>query len=995
MAVENRVYYSMRQAREELLELVCAATAQGRRAIVIASDYNQTIELKRFLAARGAGFGVAVSTFDGWLRDLWGLYGDGASIVSGLERSLHLWQAAKAELGGGAGADASADAGAGDPGLLPTPGCVKLLERITREGYAAARESDMANGAFGQVAAVLRRYGGSLAERGLIEPTQACEALSQLDVLNNAIVVVLDVPLTLLQRRFIEDAQAYVLEVLWETEGVADRPEELCRLQRELLSPRFDDPIVAEGHVRFALPSGSYAAYRLVLDELQAWFEEHGDTRVAIATPWPLAWFEWLAPKLAKEGVASTVSAVRRFDETRFGSAWCALLDFANQGDARRDLPAVDVSAPAEEAGAELAATGGLDARLAGDFALSAFSAIPAYMARVADSRFRGWRAQTVDDAFTDLTAFADEDHRDIAAAFAEGDFERALQAELNWIAAQRRWPDALRTEALSAVACAQRVHAEGRALGLEAETLSQALASRQLRTELHMPAEPVDDSGASADSSTMFLTLADLAVKPAGSFDCVVFTDFTAEAYPLSDDHDAADALLDAWGTGPAALQEAGAFRSGTQRMQKAFSSALATARERVVLCRSVNDREGEQERPSALFEEVVDCYRRDPQNPDEIDETTGLTESLAHFAALRGEQDTVGDIAGHDAPELTRRIPLYPTGAVAPAARSRILLPRILKKGAVADEPCLSPSAIESYLECPHLWFARRRLRLDTVDADFGGLAFGNFAHHVLERLHCELRERGMRRVTVQNAEEAVALMNVLFDKCLAAEQGRFQKDALIPCNELERLEVEQLRHKLAALVRREALFLPDFVPLGEEMSFGEADGGFSYAGVRVNGKVDRIDVDSFGRAVVIDYKGSVDKRYAFRQSEDDEAVLPRKMQTLIYAQMVRRTMGLVPVGALYLSYGKDEGVFGLFDRTVLDGKADLLGMSPEMCGTDRFLEALDAAEEEVQERIERLLAGDIAPAAQDEKTCKYCPVGMCDHREALVAAKQGGAN
>ena len=249
------------------------------------------------------------------------------------------------------------------------------------------------------------------------------------------------------------------------------------------------------------------------------------------------------------------------------------------------------------------------------------------------------------------------------------------------------------------------------------------------------------------------------------------------------------------------------------------------------------------------------------------------------------------------------------------------------------------------------------------------------------------------GQRRVDEGNVEDAVALMNSIFDDRFACEQVRFAKDALIPLDELERLEVEQLRRRLEALVRREARLLPDFAPLGEEIGFGEGDDEFVYAGVHVAGKVDRIDVDAYGRAVVIDYKGSVGREYAFRRAEDDGTVLPRKMQTLIYAQMARRKLGLIPVGAIYLSYGKDGAVRGLFDRTVLDGEGDLLGMDPKTCGTSDFAQALDAAEAEVERRIARLLAGEIPPAAADLKACEYCPVGLCERRDELAAAASGG--
>lgn len=969
MSLNWATYRSRRDAEAELLRLAREARARGKRPTVVVRSYEEEVRAKHLLAEAGAGFGVAVMTFDGWVADLWELFGDGRVLVTPLQRAVLMRRALE-------------DAASEDPDAFPlacTPGYAKLLARAASEGFAAAQMAAMSGMGEGERAATetVLRYGRALAERGLVESTEACEALADGGALEGACAAVFDTCLTELQLRFLDRAETHVLEIVWEAEGSPERPKELGRLQRELFDPNFDDPIQAEGHVRFAFPSGRYAAARLAADELLAWFDGHPDTCVALAAPDPCSWFDKMAPRLRREGIRCAISGARPFGQTPFGSAWCALLRFATQGSSA-ECGTIDK-------------TGTAGTRLAGDFALSPFSALSSRMARVADSRFRKCRAQTVDDALTDLTAFADDEHRDIVSAFADGRFADALAAERDWVLAQRAWPAADRDSALAAIGCAQRVHEAAADAELSPTALAEVLEAQPVGIAKEMPVDAA--SAPSSRCAVEFLEMRDLAQKEASSYDCVMLVDLTASAYPLSDERDAADALLDLWDAGPAALERRGAFRTRSHAMQKEYSAALATAGERILVSRPLNTVEGDEERPSALFEELVDCYRRDPQNAEEVDPSTGLAPSLAAYASQLGEEDADANLACAPEAPLVRRIPLRPTGAIDPVSRSLILLPRIFSKGVVSAEPYLSPSAIESYLECPYLWFARRRLRLDTVDADFGGLAFGNFAHGVLERLHARLRRTGQHRVTAGNVEDAVALMNSIFDERFACEQVRFGKDALIPLNELERLEVEQLRRRLEGLVRREADLLPDFAPLGEEIPFGEGDDEFIYAGVHVAGKVDRIDVDAYGRAVVIDYKGSVGREYAFRGSEDDGTVLPRKMQTLIYAQMARRKLGLVPVGAIYLSYGKDGQVRGLFDRTVLDGDRDLMGMDPKTCGTSDFAGVLDAAEAEVEHRIARLLAGEVPPAAADLKACEYCPVGLCDRRDELVAAASSG--
>lgn len=953
---------------EALLAALSDARVQALRPVVIVGSYDETVRVKHLLARAGAGFGVAVETFDGWVEDLWELFGDGRALVASLQRRVLLRRALE---------DRKSAAEDGASALSCTSGYARLLERAARECFAAAGLCEGMSPAEQAATRVVLDYGALLAQRQLVEQTEACRLLLRSGALEGTAVVVLDVPLSELQLRFLEGARTRVLELSWEEEAAPGAPEELSRLQRALFAPDFENPVLPEGHVRFAFPEGEYAAPRLIAHQIESWFDEHPGTRVALAAPDSRFWFERLAPRLANGGVTCGLDGAMPFGKTLFGSAWCALLRFAAQG-AREET---------------------LDVRLACDFALSAFSGLSPRMARVADSRFRGSRAQTVDDAFTDLAAFADEDHRDIAAAFAEGDYLGALSAERDWVASRAGWPSCLRDGSLAAISCAERVHAAASDAGLSLASLIEVLetvpvdASAQLAAGVEGAASSGDSAPTPVRGAVDFLTLPALSQRPAATYDCIALVDLTAAAYPLSDEPDSADALLDAWGAGPRALQARALGRSDSQRMQKAFSCALAAARERIVIGRPLNNHDGDEERPSALLEELIDCYRRDPQNSDEIDRLTGLTPELSCYLSKLGEDDAAANLACGRFAALSRRIPLRPTGAVLPQSRERILLPRVFAKGMVATKPYLSPSAIESYLECPYLWFARRRLRLDQVDADFGGLAMGNFAHGVLEQLHRTLRERGMRRVSRENVEDAVGLANSIFDERFEREQFRFAKDALIPLDELERMEVRQLRRHLEDAVRREARLLPDFAPLGEEIAFGEGDDEFMYAGVNVTGKVDRIDVDAYGRAVVIDYKGSVGPQYAFRQAKDQEVVLPRKMQTLIYAQMARRKLGLIPVGAIYYSYGKDGQVQGLFDRTVLDGEADLLGMKPERCGTAHFADALDAAEEEAGRKIARLLAGDIAPAAVDLEACRYCPVALCECRDELRAQKTGG--
>ena len=88
--------------------------------------------------------------------------------------------------------------------------------------------------------------------------------------------------------------------------------------------------------------------------------------------------------------------------------------------------------------------------------------------------------------------------------------------------------------------------------------------------------------------------------------------------------------------------------------------------------------------------------------------------------------------------------------------------------------------------------------------------------------------------------------------------------------------------------------------------------AGGAVEYAGQKLLGTADRIDVDGDGRCVVIDYKGSLSGVYALAAREQGHL---GKVQALIYAQVVRRTLGLDPVGALYVCHGRVKRATGAY--------------------------------------------------------------------------------
>ncbi len=83
--------------------------------------------------------------------------------------------------------------------------------------------------------------------------------------------------------------------------------------------------------------------------------------------------------------------------------------------------------------------------------------------------------------------------------------------------------------------------------------------------------------------------------------------------------------------------------------------------------------------------------------------------------------------------------------------------------------------------------------------------------------------------------------------------------------------------------------------------------------------------------------------------------------KFETLVYAQALRRMLGLEIVGALYVGYGRSPKVSGALDRSI--EPAEVAGLRAQTCVYrgdfgDEFFSLLDATEERIAVSLDRLM-------------------------------------
>ena len=890
---------------------------------ILFPSYRQALAYRRRVAAEEgprALFGVGIESFRAWIEDLWERYGDGRAIAGSLQREMQLRSLCE---GHGEGYVRAAGrclaAGAGLPAF--DEACARAE---AGEGGGVAPEE-------AELLALCGRCRDGLRDRGLVEFGEALALLP--DALPpRSLRVCMEGfgPLDPQQRRFFDSCPQIKLveHSALGSEGLQRAPEGI--------------------ELRFAFPAGRYAWPRLAAD-IVAQVAEDGPVVIACADP--AGFYADVADLVCGLGLSCGVRTRIPFFDGDFGRAWSSLWRFCRG-----------------ETGEVCDLT---------DFLLSPFSGTSTDAAYAWDARLRGDRLFCREDVREEL--------RRKSALFAAMEMlveqpwsEEAADAVERAVGGMQERPEAWRREQFSAIAALREVAAAAREAGVGSDAVASALQEQSLPCRRLRGAAADGGSGA-LGADVLVCDLATAAALEPGCCATLIVADLTSAAHPASEPADVSTQILAKLGIAP--------VDDTLSRTRRRFHACEQLPDARLVLERPLNDVDAQPTYPAAVLEEFVDAYRADPTASDDIDNLYRLPARLQEGAWQRGEESLVENASRAAAPKPAGSVPEPPAGAVSAERRSDLLLPRVTKGGGVLEEPCLSPSQIETYLECPYKWFAGRRVKAEEIDEGFGVLQQGDFAHAALKSFYEHFQEEsGHDKLTEDDLPAARKLMNEVFDRHLKYQKQRKagHENRLLPLSELERREVEQLRGRLIDYLDYEVELLPDFHPvkLEYDVTGGEKD-AVDYAGVKLVGTADRIDVDGKGHAVILDYKPSVSDRYALFSGDDGE--VGGKVQALIYAQVIRRELDLDVVGALYLSYGRRKQIAGAYDAYLL-GPEVLPGIDADGCGWSGgrgFKDLLDQTEERVAQALERLRAGEVEPRPADDKACGWCPVTSCPER------------
>lgn len=348
----------------------------------------------------------------------------------------------------------------------------------------------------------------------------------------------------------------------------------------------------------------------------------------------------------------------------------------------------------------------------------------------------------------------------------------------------------------------------------------------------------------------------------------------------------------------------------------------------------------------------------------------TTRASQSLVlSFPEMNSKGDA--NLASFFLDKYRERYALQQEGAITARPRPAVLLrpqPVIsvytpsLREAIKQKHAILSPTGIESYLQCPFQFFAKSTLHLNAVPSlpqdRLDILLQGSLAHKVLERVY-------------KNSEQVEAAFDTVF------EQYRVEKN--IPDSyrtEAVRLE---LLHHIGQFVAANRVPRPETSYFEKEILIPlDTD-------IQIRGRIDRLDVDSHRRATIIDYKYKSEAgiKDTVKAHADSKLV-----QGGLYLLAIQAEGEYVPAGMIYCGFKRSVGVGGW----VIAGIYTELHLD---CTPETLKAIAGQAKETTLMALSEIRDGRIAPKPADADKCDRCDfLHVCRVETAAVGISAGGS-
>ena len=1014
----------------------------GSAQLIVPSPDAVLLVKRQLGAIQELSVGVNVSTFDEWMRDQWKLYGNSDRLLSTTLRKVFFQQ-----ILDGMSADELGSLNAGK-------GTVELLSKLAPE-YLTELDHIMASGqlSVGQMSAckVLERYKALLEEKSYVEVCQCLDYLLQsIPAQGPALVFSRVEDLSEARLKFVrklsqkrevtfslyvpEGPAGYAAEQQLELLGgpgcncrvdaesaPAVKSQELTDLLARVFRAKEGNEVTPSGAVTFLSPLGQLAEAESISRYISQCVES-GSKSFVVYTSNPQKVWEALSQKLAAKGIAAHYKRSVRIQDSLAGRAFASLIDAYATLSERAELEKnIDYQASEHQMGD----MSWWPPRTLTDYLISPISGIGVERAWMLDKSWRGNRTLYATRVLETLSKAAMSSRlcAETIKSLELGRIGSAAQRIIEYLSAETsdEQPESAQSketllqnqESLKVmskiVSSAQELHEAG--LKLTPQTLKSFIDLCKDQAVM-MPVS----NGIESDIQVLIAPVIQAHSFEPHMFDTVIFQGMDTLNFGVK----ASDGALQEFIRHASKTPKVSEFA----RYQRDFYAALITASTSVAFEKV----EQKDVFNAVALSEVKACY------PKDYAKKTGVA---------RGEEEVLVNLLPQATDsERVAELPTIESGEIDPKLKNIVVLPRHLTRETLEQElqglievsreglPLLSASQIETYLECPYKWFTQRRIKISQVDTDFAPMQMGTFIHRVLELTHATLLAEalGCDVAEVDSAVEPMLLQDIagsritsdtldhakqVLDTCFAQvwdEQfnniNRASSNELIPHSIQERKQVENIRENLKNLLEFEASHFVGYQPRFFELRFGREENVVEYAGAQFTGSIDRVDVNAHGQALIIDYKhkGTNDlKAYSAKLSLDSELskeILPRHVQSAIYAQIMRKQLTkykLEPVAAIYLGTKeqKDKPSFALAGMATEAATEHIWNIHPEdkklrdqavmvvSQNSAEFADYLDAWESLIAQKVQAMLSGDVRANPCDKDACKYCPVKLCDKR------------
>ena len=1014
----------------------------GSAQLIVPSPDAVLLVKRQLGAIQELSVGVNVSTFDEWMRDQWKLYGNSDRLLSTTLRKVFFQQVLD-----GMSADELGSLNAGK-------GTVELLSKLAPE-YLTELDQIMT---FGQLSAgqmsvckVLERYKALLEEKSYVEVCQCLDYLLQsLPAQGPALIFSRVEDLSEARLKFVSELsqKREVAFSLYVPEGpagyAAEQQLELvgglgcdCRVDAELApaakSQELNDllarvfrakegnEVTPSGAVTFLSPLGQHAEAESISRYISHCIES-GCKSFAVYTSDSQRVWDALSQKLAAKGIAAHYKRSVRIQDSLAGRAFASLIDAYATLSERAELEKnIDYQASDHQMGD----MSWWPPRTLTDYLISPISGISVERAWMLDKSWRGNRTLYATRVLETLSKAAMSSRlcAETIKSLELGRIGSAAQRIIEYLSAETsdEQPESAQSketllqnqESLKVmskiVSSAQELHEAG--LKLTPQTLKSFIDLCKDQAVM-MPVS----NGIESDIQVLIAPVIQAHSFEPHMFDTVIFQGMDTLNFGVK----ASDGALQEFIRHASKTPKVSEFA----RYQRDFYAALITASTSVAFEKV----EQKDVFNAVALSEVKACY------PKDYAKKTGVA---------RGEEEVLVNLLPQASdPERVAELPTIESGEIDPKLKNIVVLPRHLTRETLEQElqglievsreglPLLSASQIETYLECPYKWFTQRRIKISQVDTEFAPMQMGTFIHRVLELTHatllaealgCDVAEVDLAvepvllqdvdgsRITSDNLDHAKQVLDICFAQVWDEQFNninRASSNELIPHSIQERKQVENIREELKNLLEFEASHFVGYQPRFFEHRFGREENVVEYAGAQFTGSIDRVDVNAHGQALIIDYKhkGTNDlKAYSAKLSLDSELskeILPRHVQSAIYAQIMRKQLTkykLEPVAAIYLGTKeqKDKPSFALAGMATEAATEHIWNIHPEdkklrdqavmvvSQNSAEFADYLDAWENLIAQKVQAMLSGDVRANPCDKDACKYCPVKLCDKR------------